>query len=442
MTAPQRHIARGALLLIVATSLACTPPAPTTLDPTLQAADAIVREWVDAGRIPGAVLLVARNGEVELGRAYGWAQTYTFGNGEYGASATGEERNEALRRLEQPRPMRTDTIFDLASLTKVMATTFAIMLLVDDGAVDLDAPLRTYLPDFGDATDAPTAATGKADITIRHLLTHRSGLSQWQPVYYSADTADDAYRFIRDFPLAWEVGAERHYSDLGFMLLGLVVERVAGRSTGELLRERLYGPLGLASTGFRPNARGNPAASESGATGAFAATSHGNPFEHRMVHDPDFGYRIGVDADAWSGWRQYTLAGEVNDGNAFHAFGGEAGHAGLFSTAADLQVLLQLLLNRGEYDGVRYISADTIDTFLASTADGQALGWQVPDYLRPGSFNHTGFTGTYVAGVPSQGLAIVLLTNRQNVGVDDAGQYPDIGELQRAVALALAGARY
>jgi CubicO group peptidase (beta-lactamase class C family) len=157
-----------------------------------------------------------------------------------------------------------------------------------------------------------------------------------------------------------------------------------------------------------------------------------------MVHDPDFGYRIDIDPNSWDGWRRYTLIGEVNDGNAFHAFGGEAGHAGLFSTAADLQVLLQLLLNGGEYDGTRYLSAALIDEFLTDTGDHQALGWQVPDYLPESSFHHTGFTGTYVAGIPSTNTAIVLLTNRQNVGLDDDGQYPDVGELQRAVARAIA----
>ena len=153
-----------------------------------------------------------------------------------------------------------------------------------------------------------------------------------------------------------------------------------------------------------------------------------------MVHDPNFGYAVDGDADAWAGWREYTLSGEVNDGNAFHAFEGEAGHAGLFSTAAELQILLQLLLDRGEHGGRRHVSAEVVDLFLAPTGDGQALGWQVPDYAPAGSFSHTGFTGTYVLGVPAEGIALVLLTNRQNLGVDGRGRYPDVGELQRAVS--------
>jgi len=271
------------------------------------------------------------------------------------------------------------------------------------------------------------------------------------PAYYHADDAEQAYAYIRDLPLSWSVGEEHHYSDLGFMLLGRVVEQVSGKSLGAFLHGRLYEPLGLLSTGFRPGgsssagqisdpsspARAPAPSGQSLMATQFAKTSHGNPYEHRMVHDPNFGYSIDGDPEAWASWRDYTLAGEVNDGNAFHAFGGEAGHAGLFSTAADLQILLQLLLNRGEYGGRHHVSADIVDTFLASTGDGQALGWQVPDYAPAGSFSHTGFTGTYVLGVPSEGVAVVLLTNRQDLGVDGRGQYPDVGELQRAVSALL-----
>jgi CubicO group peptidase (beta-lactamase class C family) len=131
--------------------------------------------------------------------------------------------------------------------------------------------------------------------------------------------------------------------------------------------------------------------------------------------------------------------GEVNDGNAYHAFGGVAGHAGLFSTAEELQVLLQLLLDRGEYGGRRYLSAALVDSFLAPTGDGQALGWQTPDYAPPGSFAHTGFTGTFVLGVSPDALGVILLTNRQNTGLDGSGYYPDVGPLQRAVAAVLTG---
>ncbi len=399
------------------------PGAPGPLPAHLARADSIVSAWVADERVPGAVLLVSEGGRTVFERAYGWARLYEYDEGQYGrwTSDAGEVggRPGGIRRVASPREMTTDTRFDLASVTKVMATTFAVMLLVDDGTLDLDAPARAYLPDFGGA--------GKDAITLRHLLTHRAGLYQWQPTFYHAANAEEAYAYVRELPLAWGVGEGRHYSDLGFMLLGRIVERGSGTTLDGFLRRRLWEPLGLRHTGFGPLTEDV----------AVASTSHGNPFEHRMVHDSAFGYRYSGDPDAWDGWRHYTLAGEVNDGNAYHAFGGKAGHAGLFSTASDLVVLLRLLLDRGEAGGRRLLRAETVDRFLASTGDGQALGWQVPAWAPDGSFSHTGFTGTFVLGVPSRRLAAVLLTNRQNVGLDSAWAYPDVGPLQREVTTAL-----
>jgi len=382
----------------------------------LTQADSLVAAWVDSERVSGAVLMVSRDGEIVLEKAYGWSDLYAYEAGQYADDAPWDPF-PPLSRLDVPWPMSTSTVFDLASVTKVMAATFAVMLLVDEGRLDLGTPVHTYLPDFqGDRKNA---------ITPRHLLTHRAGLYQWQPTYYHARDRDEAYAFIRDLPLRWEVDEARHYSDLGFMLLGRIVEQVSGQSLDRYLEEHLYGPLGLSATGFVPR------------SGPFAATSHGNPFERRMVHDPDFGYRIDGDPNAWDGWRHYTLRGEVNDGNAHHAFEGVAGHAGLFSTASELQVLLQLLLDEGRYAGGSVLTAETVGLFLTSTGDGQALGWQSPDYAPDGSFVHTGFTGTFVLGVPDQDLTVVLLTNRQNGGVDASGAYPDVGHLQRSVVAAL-----
>jgi len=396
----------------------------------MAAADSIVASWVAEGRIPGAVLLVVRDGDVVLEKAYGWAQLAEYGEGEYGASAAGEDRPGALGRLAHPVPMTTDAAFDLASVTKVMATTYALMLLADRGALDVDAPAHVYLPDF--------RGGGKHQITIRHLLTHRAGLQEWTPTYYHASDADAAYAYVRDLPLGWPVGEGRHYSDLGFMVLGRVVEAIAGKPLDAFLHDELYGPLGLERTGFRPApGRRVPAAVPRPVPGPFAATSHGNPYEHRMVHDTTFGYDPPGDPNAWDGWRRYTLVGEVNDGNAWHGWRGVVGHAGLFSTAGDLSVLLRVLLAKGEWEGRRLLRAETVDAFMTPVVPGQALGWQAPDYAPPGSFAHTGFTGTWVLGVPSQGLGVVLLANRQNGGVDERGLYPNLGPLQRAVAAAL-----
>lgn len=409
-----------------------SPVAAQPTDPALRTADSLVAAWVSEARIPGAVLLVLQDGDPVLEKAYGHARLMEYARGEYGASQAGEERPDALRRLATPVPMTPATAFDLASVTKVMAATFAVMLLADRGALDVDAPVWRWLPDF--------RGGGKEDITLRHLLAHTSGLQPWVPTYYHAADADGAYAYVRELPLGWPVGEGRHYSDLGFMVLGRVVERVAGKPLDRFLADELYRPLGLADTGFRRRGAAGDAAGGSGEpTGPFAATSHGNPYEHRMVHDSTFGYRIPGDPNAWAGWRRYTLVGEVNDGNAWHGWGGVAGHAGLFSTARELGVLLQTLLDGGESQGRRWLRPETIGRFLAPVVEGQALGWQLPSYAPAGSFAHTGFTGTWVLGVPARGMAVVLLTNRQNGGVDGRGLYPDLGPLQRGVAAALLG---
>lgn len=354
--------------------------------------------------IPGAVLLVAKDGRVVHERAFGHAQLHDY----------------EMRPLASPRPMRTSTMFDLASVSKVMATTFAIMLLADRGQIDVDAPVSRYLPDFrGPRLDS---------ITVRHLLSHSSGLVQWQPLYYHAANAAEAYRVIREMPLGWGVGEARHYSDLGFMLLGYLVDRISGEPLQSFLEQNLYRPLGLRSTTFNPRARGFT---------EFAATEPGNVYERHMVYDSTFGYRYRGDPTAWNGWRQYVLNGEVDDGNAFYAHGGVAGHAGLFSTAADLRVLLDLLNNRGAHRGRQYIRPAIVDLFLTRDRYQNYLGWQEPRDLPEGSFSHTGFTGTYVLGVPKYKLSIVLFTNRQNMGTDTRGYFPDIGPFQQAVARAI-----
>jgi CubicO group peptidase (beta-lactamase class C family) len=290
------------------------------------------------------------------------------------------------------------------------------MLLVDRGLMDVDAPAHRYLTEL--------RGTHLDSITVRHLLTHSAGLAQWQPLYYHAATPQQAYDFIRTLPLEWGVGADRHYSDLGFMLLGYMVERVSGRPLAAFVHEELYAPLGLRTTTFLPTQRG--------LTG-FAATSHGNPYERRMVHDTAFGYDYDGDPHAWSGWREYTLEGEVNDGNAWHAHGGVAGHAGLFSTGRELAALLNVLLDGGVHEGRRIVDAAVIAGFMRKDRFGHGLGWQIPANAPEGSFAHNGFTGTYVIGVPRHDVAIVLLINRQNLDVNDAGYYPGMGVRQQVI---------
>ncbi len=380
--------------------LATTPAFAQTpaLDSAIAAANAVVEKAVKDGQIPGAGMVIAVDGKLIQDRAFGFAALNDFEG----------------RRLANPRPLTAATLFDLASVTKVMATTMAMMLLVDQGKVKIDAPVHTYLADFrGPELDK---------ITVRHLLTHTAGLVQWQPLYYSAARKIEAYQAIRKMALKWPVGEGYHYSDLGFMLLGYIAEHASGKPLDQFLTEALYRPLGLSRTTFLPREHGFD---------DFAVTESGNGYERHMVYGPDFGYGYPGDPKSWDGWRRVVLNGEVNDGNAWYANGGVAGHAGLFSTAAELNVLVQMLLNRGISAGQRLISAETVDLFLKP---GAHLGWRQPENLPPGAFAHTGFTGTYVLGVPEAKLALVLLTNRQNMGTDAKGYFTDVGPLQDAVA--------
>jgi CubicO group peptidase (beta-lactamase class C family) len=393
-------------------SVACRPAQTNAQAPSgagaglaqgLATADSLIKAAVGK-QTAGAVLVVAKDGKVLKETAYGYAQLNDY----------------EMRPLATPRPMRTSTVFDLASVTKVMAGTYAAMLLADQGKIDVDAPVYRYLPDFrGPHLDS---------ITVRHLLQHSAGFVQWQPLYYHASNKAQTYDVIRNMPLQWGVGQGRHYSDLSFMTLGYIVERVSGQPLDAFLEQQLYGPLGLRSTLFNPKKRG---------VTEFAATEQGNVYERHMVYDSTFGYRYRGDPKAWDGWRQYVLSGEVDDGNAFYANGGVAGHAGLFSTAAELRVLLDVLLNGGTYAGRRYLRPETIDRFFTPDQYKNYLGWQIPRGLPEGSFTHGGFTGTYVLGVPKHKLSIVLLTNRQNMGADARGYFPNVGPLDDAVAKAI-----
>jgi CubicO group peptidase (beta-lactamase class C family) len=383
------------------------PHAEAPVTPALAAgiarADSLIAASI--GKLtPGAVFLVSQNGQVVHQRAFGYEQL----------------RDYEGRPIATPPAMSVGTLFDMASVTKVMATTMAVMMLVDRGKVELDAPVHSYLPDFrGAHLDS---------ITVRQLLQHSSGLVQWQPLYYHASNSAQTYGVIRGMPLGWGVGEARHYSDLGFMLLGYIVERVGGQRLDQFLESNLYGPLGLHSTAFNPRQHGLT---------RFAATEQGNVYERHMVYDSTFGYRYLGDPAAWNGWRQRVLIGEVDDGNSYYANGGVAGHAGLFSTASDVDVLINLILDHGSYGGRQYIRPETIDAFLTLDKYRNYLGWQAASYLPPGSFWHNGFTGTYVAGIPKYGLAIVLLTNRQNMGTDPRGYFPDVAPLQQGVARAI-----
>jgi serine-type D-Ala-D-Ala carboxypeptidase len=351
----------------------------------------------------GAVLLVGNSDEILHHSAFGYADRYNF-HGEV---------------IDNPEEMTTDHLFDLASLTKVLATTFGLMILHDQNLFDVEDPVSLYLPEF----DTPD----KRSITISQLLRHTSGLMQWFPSYYVAETPEDRLQFTANEPMLGSPGETRRYSDYGFMVLGDLIERVSGQPLDLFLEESIFGPMGLSSTVFNPDVTRYP---------KISATSHGNPFEKKMVYDDDFGYTVDVDPESWSGWREYTLRGEVNDGNAFYTQRGVAGHAGLFSTAEEVYKLLNVMLNAGKFQDLELFSRNTMDLFLTEDSHGHGLGWMMTPgslharNLPEGSFGHTGFTGTNIVVSPENNRIMIFLTNRQHVGVDEEGNYPNLRKIR------------
>ncbi|MCC7053485.1 MAG: beta-lactamase family protein [Gemmatimonadaceae bacterium] len=303
---------------------------------------------------------------------------------------------------DSTRPDAT-TIYDLASLTKIVATTSLMLTLVDRGRVALDAPVVRYLPEWrGD---------GARTITIRHLLTHSSGLAAWRPFYKEAtDQADARAQLLLVGPQV-PPGTRYLYSDMNFMLLGLVAERLTGMRLDSAFQALVARPLRLADTRFLPPA---------------SALARIAPTEY----DP---------------WRQRQLRGEVHDENASR-FDGVSGHAGLFATGQDLARVARMWLNRGTLDGVRLATARTVAQFTRvqdTSLSRRALGWETPTgsnsaghRLSARAFGHTGFTGTSIWIDPARDLFVILLTNR----VNPSRQNTRIGGVRVALADAVSGA--
>jgi CubicO group peptidase (beta-lactamase class C family) len=370
--------------------------------------DSILQGHIDGNKIPGAVIEIKKDGEVIYKQAYGYAQKFNY----------------AHEPLENPEKMTTGHMFDIASLTKMVGTTTSIMLLVDRGLLKIDDPAGKYIKAF--------AAPDKAAITIRHLLTHTAGLYEWYPLFYRASNKQETFKLIGELPLAFPVGAQRKYSDLGFTILGEIVEVVSGLPLDQFEEKNIFIPLGMKHTMYNPLTKGNDY--------KIAATSFGNPYEHRMVYDPSLGFQFKeIKPGQWNGWRHYVLKGEVNDGNAWYAEKGVAGAAGIFSTVDDLQKLVDMLLNKGKVGDQQFISASTINTFLTKDKFNNGLGWMmdpINSFMKDGpegTFGHTGFTGTSITVVPAQKLSIILLINRQQMGLIENKEYYNVNGIRAQV---------
>ncbi|PAP77472.1 serine hydrolase [Rubrivirga marina] len=343
--------------------------------------DAVMERALRSGAFPGGAVAVGRDGVLLRLRGYG---QLTRGGA----------------------PTTPDTPYDLASLTKVVGTTAAAMRLVEDGRLDLDAPVADYLPRF--------RPLGKQYVTVRQLLSHSAGQRPWYP-FYAHGLLDRraALDFIYADTLQYPPGTRSRYSDFDMIVLGEVLQSITGEPIDRLFDEAVFEPLGMRSTGFRPVG----------------------------VRDPDAAPTERDDV-----WRGRTLQGEVHD-EAASVFDGVAGHAGLFSTASDMARFAFTLANGGEGYGTRLFRRTTIDEFtervrLRSTYP-TGLGWMVNhgdtsagDEFGPRSFGHTGFTGTSIWIDPDQNLFVVLLTNR----VNPSRRNTRIREVRPALADAVAGA--
>ena len=367
--------------------------------------DSVLQTKVNLDEIPGAVIEIKKGKEIIYENAFGYAQKYDF--------------NHNL--LSPPEKMTVNHLFDIASLTKVVGTTTSVMLLVDRGLLRIEDPVYKYVKAF----DTPE----KREITIRHLLTHTAGLYEWYPLYYRAVNKSESYKLIGELPLMFPVGKQRRYSDLGFVILGEIIEIVSRQSLEKFEEQNIFIPLQMKNTVYNPLRKGG--------FKKIAATSPGNPYEKRMVYDSTLGYKIKeINPALWNGWRTYTLKGEVNDGNAWYANGGISGAAGLFSTADDLQKLIDMLINKGKAGSHQFILERTIQTFLTKDNFNNGIGWMMdPDnsFMKngpAGTFGHTGFTGTSISVIPGDDISVILLINRQNTGLLSNGDYYNLNPVR------------
>ena len=360
-------------------SLREVDPARAGLSPdSLAALDDFILAALADSAASGAALAVVRRGQLVRLRGYG-----------------------RLDHDPAAPPVTPASIFDMASLTKVVATTSAAMILVQRGAITLDDLVVDHLPWWGEGDPA------KSRVTIRQLLVHRAGLPPFRRFFLEMEGREAYEAAIGGLPLDRPPGEATVYSDIGLMTVAFIVEEVTGRPFEAFLQDELWRPLGMADTGFNP--------------------------------DPGLWHRVAT-TELDESYRGYHVHGVVHDENA-HAIGGVAGHAGLFSSARDLAVFVQMMLDRGvaapcradqvsglpchrrRFGPVAIFAQGQVDRMTRRQApeSSRALGWDTPsqrssagDYFSARSFGHTGYTGTSIWIDPTQELAVILLTNRVN----------------------------
>jgi CubicO group peptidase (beta-lactamase class C family) len=366
-------------LLLFATGIFAALPRPAT-GQSFSNVDAAIRDGIAQRIYPGAVVVVGRADAILYARGYGH---FTWSNA-------------------SPSPEPDITRWDLASLTKIVATTGSLAILVQQHRVDLDAPVSHYLPEFSGGR--------KSQVTVRMLLAHTSGMPAYAKLWVTSHSPAEARQELFSIPLAGAPGASPVYSDLNGMLAGLVVERVTRKSLDEFADSAVFRPLGMKSTGYRPARAEQPLVAPTGL------------------------------------WHGHPVGGTVNDRNAT-ALGGVSGHAGLFSTGMDLARFDQGWLKGAAGHG-NWLKAETAKEFLSHTATSgtRVLGWDTP--LPPGgkkislygrcatstTYGHTGWTGTEMWIDPGHDFFVVFLTNRAFAPANPAASFLQLKGIRLRVA--------
>lgn len=320
--------------------------------------DRVVRQGIRQGIYPGAVVVIGRRDSIVYARGYGH---FTW-------------------KPSSPVPTPDSTVWDIASITKVVGTASAAMRLVDSGRLILDAPVGRYLPRF--------SGGAKDRVTVRMLLDHTSGLRSYAPLFKQARTREGAINVLYGEPVVRPPGESPVYSDLNAIVLGLVIESASGMPLEQFVAREVFAPLGMEQTTFRPS----PAVSRRTVPTAL--------------------------------WRGHPIQGRVNDPNA-DVLGGAAGHAGIFSTGMDLARFAQAWLRNGVGPKGQWVTPATIRTFLqrGATSGPRLLGWDTAEHggkepsvfgnlISEAGYGHTGFTGTEIWIDPARDLFLVFLTNR------------------------------
>ncbi|WP_176691696.1 penicillin binding protein PBP4B [Superficieibacter electus] len=363
-----------------------------------------IQQQVDAG-YPGMNVLILKDNHIVLQKAWGYAKKY-----------------EGSTLLSTPVKATPETLYDLASNTKMYATNFALQKLVYEGKININDTVAHYLPGFA---DRPTdKIKGKDTLRIVDILHHTAGFPA-DPQYPNKKVAGTLYsqnkattlEMIKRTPLEYAPGSRHVYSDVDYMILGFIIESVTGQPLDHYVEENIYRPLGLTHTVFNPLQKGFQPAQ-------IAATElHGNTRDG-VIDFPNV--------------RTYTLQGEVHDEKAWYSMGGVSGHAGLFSNTGDIAILMQVMLNGGHYKNVTLFDQKTTEAFTrSSSADPTyGLGWRVNAnasmtstfgmLATPQTYGHTGWTGTLTVIDPQKHMAIVVLSNKPHSPVADPHVNPNL----------------